>query len=408
MNICFVLIEYPVSFVDGRFITDFSGGAGVVMHDIAHGMFLKGHNITVLSRTFDSKHVGSFSDKGIDVHKFYSKDKVLETVNITKFLKKIIKKKNIDIVETCDYAPLIFEMPIDTPLLIRQHTSHGLINMYEGKTSTPYDKNNFDCLIRSFELHLGDSFSGVSNFILERQAQFHGIPKDKIYGVVYNGIKDVEKNELSIKKGLLFCHGTVSKRKGTDKVCQIYNQVKKEIPSSQLKIIGKGKEYWDSSCIKKLSNIAVKDCFYSEYLCHDDVITEISRGGIYISMSMLEAMSISLVEAMRLGKPVILLKNGAFEEFVEDGVEGFLVKNNKEAVSRIIELLNNKDLYSQMSKAAYKKSKLFTIDKCVIETEKWYINVLTNKHEILSKRQTHFNELLKEYYKLTLNKTTKV
>jgi glycosyltransferase involved in cell wall biosynthesis len=124
-------------------------------------------------------------------------------------------------------------------------------------------------------------------------------------------------------------------------------------------------------------------------------------------MSSLEAMSISMIEALRLAKPVVLMKNGIFEEFIEDGVEGFLVESNVEAFNRILELLKNKDLYCQMSNAAHVKSKLFTIEKCVLETENWYEHVLINKHEILNKRQLHFNELLKEYYSL-LSKPTKV
>ncbi len=407
MNICFVLIEYPLSLVGDTYKNDFAGGAGVVMYDIAHGLQSKGHNVTVLARTLKPKHTGHFSDNGIDVYKLYSKDRVQETVNITSFLNKIVKEKNIDIIETCDYAPLIFDIPHDTPLLIRQHVSHGLINLYKGTTLTPYDKNDFDCFRRSLELHLADSFSGVSNFILEKQAQFHGIPKNKIYGVVYNGIKDIKNTGQKTNREILFCHGTVSKRKGTDKICQIYNQVKKEIPNAKLKIIGNGKEFWNSSCVNVLSVTAQKDCTYTEYLCHDDTMSEISSCGIYISMSCLEAMSISMIEALRLAKPVVLIKNGVFEEFIEDGVEGFLVESNLEAINRIFELLKNKDLYDQMSKAAYVKSKLFTIEKCVLETENWYEHVLTNKHEILNKRQVHFNELLKEYYNL-LSKTTKV
>jgi glycosyltransferase involved in cell wall biosynthesis len=401
MNICFVLIEYPVSLVDGKIITDFSGGAGVVMYDIAHGLKKNGHNITILARTITPKHTGCFSDNGIDVYKFFDRNNLSTTQEITDFLKKIIKDKNIDIVETCDYAPLVCEMLENTPLLIRQHTSHGFIRYYENKTETPYDVNNPDCLRHSFELHLADSFAGVSSFIQEKQADFHGFNRNKLYGVIYNGIKEFNINHHStIDKNLLFCHGTVSKRKGTDRICQIFNEIKGYNPDVKLKIIGNGSDFWQDSCLPLLSRKSKESCIYKKYLSHDEVIQEISSAGIYISMSKLEAMSISMIEAMRLGKPLIVIKNGSFDEFINDGIEGFVVDNEQEAVQKTVELIESNELYEKMSKAAYEKSKLFTIEQCVMNTEKWYKYILKNKKEILSKREIHYSELLKEYYKL--------
>ena len=399
MNICLVLIEYPVSHINGKYASDFAGGAGVVMYDIAHGLRSRGHNVTVVARTIYPDHAGSFWDKGINVHKFYSRSREQETVIITNFLHEVIKTNEIEIVETCDYAPLVCEMPDNIPLLIRQHISHGLINLYKGTTSTAYDKNDLECSRRSFQLHLGDSFSGVSNFILREQARFHGISKERIYGVIYNGIRNIEPGSNEKNKRVLFCHGTVSKRKGTDKVCRIYDQVKKIDPSVGLRVIGHGRDFWEGSCVREMNTIAQKDCFYSEYLPHGDAVIEVARYGIYISMSNLEAMSISLIEALRLGKPAILFKNGSFDEIIEDGLEGFLVETEDEAVGRIIEILGSETLYDQMSLAAIKKSRQFTIDKCVSETESWYTTVLRNKEEILSKRCAHFHELLKEYYR---------
>ena len=120
-------------------------------------------------------------------------------------------------------------------------------------------------------------------------------------------------------------------------------------------------------------------------------------------MSKLEAMSISMLEAMRLGKPLIVIKNGSFEEFIDDGIEGFVVNNEQEGVQKAIELLESNELYEKMSKAAYEKSKQFTIEQCVINTEKWYKYILKNKSKILSMRELHYSELLKEYYRVITN-----
>lgn len=402
MNICFILIEYPLSLRRGEIVSDFTGGAGVVMYDIAHGLKSRGHNVVVLARTIHSEHQGSFNDEGIEVHKYYAKNRVLETHNMTQYLDAIIKEREIDIIEACDYAPLLCEVPQNTPLLIRQHISHALINKYEGKLKDVYDKNNYPCFLRSLEMHLADSFSGVSNFVLNEQTTLHGLEKNKIYGVIYNGIKDSIGDRMNQEsdKNMIFCHGTVSERKGTHRICHIYNEVKATNRDAKLKIIGNGKTFWDERCYNQLSGNAKKDSTYYEFRPHHEVINEISQCGIYLSMSKLEAMSISMLEAMRLGKPVVLLKNGSFEEFVDNGVEGFIVSNEKEAVSRILDLLKDDTLYKRMSQAAYQKSKQFTIERCVAETEKWYEHVISNKSKIMMNRSIHYSELLKAHYHL--------
>ncbi len=69
MNICFVLLEYPKSLINNTIADDFSGGVGVIMRQIAHLLKSKGHNIIILTRTINPKHIGTFYDHGIEIHK---------------------------------------------------------------------------------------------------------------------------------------------------------------------------------------------------------------------------------------------------------------------------------------------------------------------------------------------------
>jgi glycosyltransferase involved in cell wall biosynthesis len=399
MNICFVLIEYPISLLNGEIVKDFSGGAGAIMHDIAHGIKKLGHNVYILARSIGIKYDHSFNDNGIEVYKFSAKDHISLTLKMTEFLKQITINKNIDIIETCDYAPLISEYVENIPILLRQHISHAYLEYYAGKITSPYEVKNINYLHYIYSLHLADSIVGVSRFILENQSKFHEFPSEKIYGVIYNGIKNIPISENDFNPYLFFCHGTVSERKGTHKLCDIFNSISLEKPYTGLKIIGTGEKFWNKSCIPLLSENAKNRVTYIDYLSRNDVLKEISKAGIYISMSCLEAMSISMLEAMALGKPLILLKNGSFEEFVEDGVEGFIVSDEQEAIKRAIELIDDENLYKQFSKSAKTKATKYTLNNCVLETEKWYRTILEDKSGILSKRNNCFNALLKEYYR---------
>lgn len=379
---------------------DFSGGAGAIMYDIAHGLKARGHNIYILARSIDIKKDHNFNDEGIIVHKFYAKDHISLTLKMTSFLKEMVIDKNIDIIETCDYAPLISEYIENTPILLRQHISHAYLEYFKGQITSPYQIKNTNYLHYVYSLHLADSIAGVSKFILENQSKFHEFPEEKIYGVIYNGIKEITSFENEYNRYIIFNHGTISERKGTHKLCKIFNVVSSRKPDVGLKIIGAGDKFWNQSCLPLLLDSIKNRVSYMNYLNRNEVLNEISKAGIYISMSNLEAMSISMLEAMALGKPLILLKNGSFEEFVEDGVEGFIVSDEQEAIEKAIRLVDDYELYKQFSEAAHSKATRYSLNNCVLETEKWYNAVLENKQEILSRRNNCFNELLKQYYQL--------
>ncbi len=404
MNICFVLIEYPFSLQNGNIVKDFSGGAGSIMYDVVHGLKKRGHNIFVVARSIGIKEDHSFNDNGVEVYKFTANNHIYLTIKITNFLKQFVPKKQIDIIETCDYAPMISEYINDVPILLRQHISHAYIEYFAGKITSPYQIKDVNYLHYVYSLHLADSIAGVSNYILKNQSEFHQFAQNKLYGVVYNGIEMTTATN-NYNRHLCFCHGTVSKRKGTHQLCNIFNEVNHVRPAARLLVIGAGERFWRDSCLPLLSEQAQNNTSYLNYLDRNDTLRHISNAGIYISMSNLEAMSISMLEAMTLGKPLVLLRNGSFEEFITSGQEGFLISNEQEAIDKIIQLQDDITLYNNCSVAAMEKAKKYSLDNCITETEKWYLSVLQNKQEILSQRNYCFNSLLQQYYYYIANAT---
>ncbi len=400
MNICIIAMEYPFTLIDGERYEDCSAGGGAIMRDIAIGLQSKGHNVCIVSVTSNPKLSGTFYDNCIYVKKIYTPNPILQPLLVTKFIKQLCKDKNIDIIETNDFNPLLYEYIKDIPILLRQHISYAYLKFIEQTIDSPYNIQDYEKLIRSYALLIADSISGVSEYIQSTQAMFHNIPTSKLYGVIPNGVPILYDEDKEISPHTIFCHGTMSSRKGTSDVCKIFESIHHFYNDTRLVLIGNNSQYFDVYCKNDIApNILDKiQCFQA--LPRAECINKISKYGIYISMSKLEAMSLSLLEAMALKKPVIVLKNGCFENIVEHKVNGFVVNNSEEAIHYATQLLHNKELYEEISNKALEKSKEFTIDRTIDETENWYRYVLKNRSVFIKKRDYNYENLLKSYYNI--------
>jgi len=93
--------------------------------------------------------------------------------------------------------------------------------------------------------------------------------------------------------------------------------------------------YSDISLVGSIENV-------EEYLWQSD---------IYVHSAISEGFGLTLIEAMAAGLPVITLDGGGNRDVIEEGKNGFLIEeeNVKCFVDKILELINNPDLYRNMS-----------------------------------------------------------
>lgn len=96
------------------------------------------------------------------------------------------------------------------------------------------------------------------------------------------------------------------------------------------------------------------------------------RGSIFFLPSRYEGFSLSLVEAMSQGLVPVAYPVGVAPEVITNGVNGFLVQNQKEAISRVAELLANKSLRISMSRAVQKTSFKFKSERMIKHLVEFY------------------------------------
>jgi glycosyltransferase involved in cell wall biosynthesis len=103
---------------------------------------------------------------------------------------------------------------------------------------------------------------------------------------------------------------------------------------------------------------------------------------VYISCSLREGMSISILEAMAAGKPIVATSIAPNAELIENEVTGLLtpVKSPEKIAEAIIRFVNDPALAEKCAmKARERILNKYTIDRMFQETWELYINLLSDK-----------------------------
>lgn len=86
------------------------------------------------------------------------------------------------------------------------------------------------------------------------------------------------------------------------------------------------------------------------------LIQEYEQADMFVFSSQTETQGLVLAEAMAMGLPVIALAGPGVEDIIEHGKNGFMAHTPPELRDYIIMLASNKQLYAQLSHAAYQTS----------------------------------------------------
>ena len=115
----------------------------------------------------------------------------------------------------------------------------------------------------------------------------------------------------------------------------------------------------------------------SGWLQHDEYIKRLPEFDLLVLPSYAERFSMSLVEALGMGLPVISTFVGGTAEVVEDGVCGLLFNpGDIQAIARALEkIVNNKELRMQMGLAGWNRARSnFSPDVVLDKLERVYEN----------------------------------
>lgn len=270
---------------------------------------------------------------------YLSYKSLLKTSNI---IKGIIQKNKIDLVilnggRSLFLAPFI-------------HKTSGCIGIRHTLNSSISDNIIYRAI---YVLILNFCYIFMKKIVhVSKKSQSEQFFAKKRSVVIYNGVKEksIEHKENENNINFLFV-GRMTREKGVDILIDAFNEICIDNNSVHLYLVGTGEI--DSSY------------YHCDNIHFEGFSTELSNYYInaswYISLTSRENCSISVIDALSYGLPVITTDVGGNPELIQDGYNGFLIERTKDAVISLFNIQIKKITREQ--KEEFSKNAQFSFNK---------------------------------------------
>lgn len=318
---------------------------------------------------------GETSDPAIIREKL---DKVLSVGTIRRLV-RLVKENRIDLIQThlidADLLGFLVSVLTRKPVIITIHS-------YPFPTETRHG-------LRYRIISLFNSrFICVSDTVKDHFSRVTGIDPGRI-NVVYNGIhlakfskegSEQERADLRRHLSIAGDHsivGTVGRLiedKGHRYLLLAVPYILEAHPKTTFLIVGDGELKADLVALCQELNISKQVVFTGS---RTDIPELLDIVDIFVFPSFREALGISVLEAMAMGKAIVATDDAAIPELITRDQEGLLVHpGDPQAIAAaVIELLNNSERCRAMGKAAKRKAALFSTERNARKMEEIYQQV---------------------------------
>ena len=235
-------------------------------------------------------------------------------------------------------------------------------------------KSQLDSMIRQADFLAFIANIGQKNF-LER---YPNRSKDDTI-VIRNGIDDIGVDQMAVYKSIktesnkspfkyrLVTVGTVSYRKGQRLIIETLHSLPQDVLKDiHVDFVGEGPErpILEELVVEYNLGEHVKFC---GSVPNVEVYKYLAQNNIYILMSSNEGLPISILEAMRVGMPVIGTNIAGIPECIENGYNGFLLDPDEKQLSDLLKKLPKYDWEEMGRNSRFKFEREFTFERMMRE-----------------------------------------
>lgn len=142
---------------------------------------------------------------------------------------------------------------------------------------------------------------------------------------------------------------------GVEHLIEAIPKIVKEVTESRFLIIGGG--HLTQSFKERVRELHIeKYVKFTGNLPREDVVAYVNASDIYVSTSLSDGTSASLLEAMTLTVPSVVTEIPGNKEWIKNGYNGYLipVKDSKSLSEKIIQLIKNKEIGKKLGENARK------------------------------------------------------
>ncbi len=183
----------------------------------------------------------------------------------------------------------------------------------------------------------------------------------------------VKKDEVVI--GMI---ARFQKYRKTEVFLEAFKFIINEFPKVKLLLVGRSSQM-EESVIKPMKRLGIEPWVILAGYRTDDYLDTLTCMDIFVFlMPGSDGTARALREAMAMGKPCIVTDWGILPELIENGISGFVVKEEPEELARAtLMLLRNRWLTESMGRAAYERAhREFRLDRQAEAVEKFYQKII--------------------------------
>jgi len=173
-----------------------------------------------------------------------------------------------------------------------------------------------------------------------------------------NSISPIPKNEEEIKYPIswpsdyICTVGRPSYQKNIEMMVEVIREIKKEIPSIHLVLMGVGEYYPNLESVKE--RIETYDLSTNitlvKWIAREEIFKIISASKLYISTARYEGLPYSIIESLALAKSCVVTDCDGNRDLVIDEYNGYVIKNEnvRDMSEKVLKLYKNQSLRRTM------------------------------------------------------------
>lgn len=375
MHICYLCSEYP----PGP-----HGGVGTFTQTLGRALVRRGHSVTVVGFGKSMRTgITQQEDEGVVVVRIRSSrvprlGALSSSIRLQRALRRVNAIRRIDVLEGQEMSMALLPRRLLPTKVIRMHGGHHFFCHDLGHKRKP---------VRSWlerrSFRNADYLCAVSEHVARVTSKLLNLHQRSI-DILPNPIDTTQfapqPSVTAVPYRIVFV-GTVCEKKGVRQLIQAMPAILEREPRAHLQLAGRdwrdpstGENYTDE--MRRIAvQLAPGRVSFLGAVNNDELPNLLASASVCVMPSHAEAMSLTWLEALSTGRPLVASRIGPGPEVVEDGVSGLLCDphDSGSIATAVTTLLADPSLRDRLAQSARRRvMERFSIEALVVQNENFY------------------------------------